>query len=169
MRPAALALALLGLAPACLSPAVSQVDTRPSPSALPEIDLDSLSATRALPLFTPSRSAPVVEPLPAPEPEAPPPPEPTPPSLRLIGVVGTEADPIALLLDEGGGSVRLRGGESYLGWTLRILDARSVEFSYEGQQQHTLTLFKQFAPDTPSPQTPPPGEMGHPATPETEL
>lgn len=112
------------------------------------LELESLSATRTLPLFTPSRSAP------APEPEAPEyvPPEPAivyeaapaAPSLQLLGIVAVQADQVAVLSDPLQGTVqRLRSGEEYNGWTVRIVDGRTVELS-SGESRHTLTLFQDF-------------------------
>lgn len=133
---------------ACLAPAAAQDPLPPAGTSLNPLaglTLDSLSATRDLPLFTPSRSAPVVEttmePPPAIEPETVAP-EPVPPSLRLIGIVMAEAGRMALLADPGTGLVqRLAPGATVDGWTLEILDAKTVAFS-RGDRQHRLTLFE---------------------------
>ena len=113
------------------------------------LDLESLAATRALPLFTPTRTAPVVEPPFVPEPIAVEPevfvaPEPVPPALQLVGLVMSESEQVALLADQATGMVhRLRPGESYDGWVLTIVDGRTVAFSNDGRE-HLLTMFEQF-------------------------
>jgi hypothetical protein len=72
-------------------------------------------------------------------------PEPVPPALRLVGVVMTESDQVALLADQATGTIhRLRAGESYDGWTLNIVDGRTVAFVNEGRE-HTLTMFEDFS------------------------
>jgi general secretion pathway protein N len=156
-------------APAVDSPPAADVTAAPppnSPNPLADLDLESLTATRQLPLFTPSRSAPVVEtsvePEPEPvvsEPEAPVETPSEPPPLRLIGVVMTASEQVAILSNEGTGEVqRLRPGETYESWTLRIVDTRTVAFE-NGDQSHTFKMFEPgsqpgFVPGakTPSPE-----------------
>jgi len=124
-------------------------EPRASLNPLSALDLESLAATRTLPLFTPTRSPPVVEQAIVPEavvvePEIMAAPEPVPPVLRLVGPVMTEAEQVALLAEPATGMVhRLRPGESYDGWTLEIIDGRTVAFSNEGRE-HVLTMFEQF-------------------------
>jgi general secretion pathway protein N len=124
----------------------------PEPPAAPvnanpisALDLDALSATRELPLFTPSRTPPIVV-------EAEPEPEPViepeiveetadPPPLELIGIVVTEAEQVVLLMDQSTGEVqRIRPGDDFQGWTVSIIDSRTVELESEGNSQ-TLTMF----------------------------
>jgi general secretion pathway protein N len=113
---------------------------------LSSLDLDDLEATRSFPLFTPSRTPPMVaEPEPevvfAPSPPAPP----SPPSLDLIGVIMTEesAD-IALLRDRNTNEIlRLHAGDHYDGWSLTFVDARTVELR-NGDQAQTLRMFDRF-------------------------
>lgn len=117
-----------------------------NPNPLATLKLDALEATRSAPLFTPSRTAPEVAveaaPPPPAEPEPPPPPE--PPQLQLIGVVMSNAQQVALLSDPGGGEVhRLKPGEDYEGWTLKIIDPRTVELK-NGDQTQKLTMFSEF-------------------------
>jgi general secretion pathway protein N len=111
------------------------------------LKLENLAATRDLPLFTPSRTPPVVfEPQPDPEPEPTEPeiamePDPEPPPLELIGIVVTGAEQVVLLMDQSSGEVqRVRPGEDYAGWTVTVLDSRSVELESDGHFQ-TLTMF----------------------------
>ena len=140
-------LAGLGIA----SPAQAQGpadEPRAGLNPLSALDLESLAATRTLPLFTPTRSAPIVEPI-IPEavlvePEIVAAPEPVPPALRLVGLVMTDSEQMALLADPATGLVhRLRAGDSYDGWTLTIVDGRTVAFSNDGRE-HLLTMFEQF-------------------------
>jgi hypothetical protein len=159
MRPAPRLFAAVLLAAGCGgvgAPAVAQDPAVPpgvSLNPLSALDLESLAATRQLPLFTPSRSAPVIEPpvepeIVAVEPEIYVEPEPVPPAFRLVGVVMTESDQVALLADQATGTIhRLRAGESYDGWTLNIVDGRTVAFVNDGRE-HTLTMFEDFSGGT---------------------
>jgi general secretion pathway protein N len=127
-----------------------------SPNPLHSLRLEGLESTRKLPLFTPARTPPVVEapPEPPPEPEAVEPevveePPPEPPTLKLIGIVMTAAEQVALLSDEATGEVkRLRPGEDYDGWTLKIVDSRTVELA-NADQRHTLTMFTEYGDPPP--------------------
>lgn len=113
------------------------------------LDLESLEATRSLPLFTPSRTPPLVpEPEPvevvaAPEPAAAPPP-PSPPPLELIGVIMTDSAKIALLRDKSTGEiVRLSSSDDYDGWSIRFVDSRTVEL-HSADRTETLKMFDKF-------------------------
>jgi hypothetical protein len=150
--PLAVALALMPLAVSLAQEATDETASEPVASLNPlsGLELESLEATRELPLFTPSRKAPVVpEPAPvevatAPPPPAPPPPPPSPPPLQLIGVIQTGSTDIALLRDRGSSEViRLSTGEEYDGWSIRFVDSRTVEFQ-NGDQTAILTMFDQF-------------------------
>lgn len=121
-----------------------------NPNPLSSLSLESLSATRALPLFTPSRTAPSeeapVEEITAPPPEPVVEPEQPPPSLQLVGIVLTDDEKVALLLDTGSNEVhRLASGEEYEGWAMTIVDARSVEFR-SGERVEGLKMFETFPP-----------------------
>jgi general secretion pathway protein N len=157
---ALLLLGALQLAPAQDAPDALPADAPAEPPAalvnpnpLSGLNLDSLSATRDLPLFTPSRTAPMAE---APvEPEIVPVEEPVvepeqgPPPVQLVGIVLSEDSEIALLLDTMNNEVhRLSSGEEYEGWALKIVDARSVELR-SGDRVEGLKMFESF--DTPSP------------------
>ncbi|HEX9905381.1 MAG TPA: hypothetical protein VGA77_10495 [Propylenella sp.] len=120
-----------------------------NPNPVAALDLEGLSATRLLPLFTPTRSPPVVEEPPEPEVLAPPEPEPEPepPPLELVGIVLTETEEVALFRDPANDEVhRLNPGDDYDGWSLRIVDTRSVEFESDGRT-HTLKMFEEFPAD----------------------
>ncbi len=146
----ALAIAAAGAAGQEAAPAEPDEAAPPgaSPNPLSSLDLESLSATRELPLFTPSRTPPLVEEPPPPEPEPEPvEPEiveeadPEPPPLELIGIVVTEAEQVVLLMDQSTGEVqRIRPGDEFEGWTVSIIDSRTVELESEGNFQ-TLTMF----------------------------
>lgn len=149
--PLAAALMLAPLALSVAQEAAEETASKPAASLNPlsDLGLESLEATRELPLFTPSRKAPVVpEPEPvevatAPPPPAPPPP-PSPPPLQLIGLIMTGSTEIALLRDSGSSEViRLASGEEYEGWSIRFIDSRTVEFQ-NGDQTETLSMFDQF-------------------------
>jgi hypothetical protein len=115
---------------------------------LASLALDSLEATRSLPLFTPTRAPPFV-----PEPEVavvaspsppPPPAPPAPPALVLVGLVATGSAQFALLRDVANGEVvRLSAGDEYEGWSIEFVDARTVGLR-NGDQTETLTMFGEF-------------------------
>jgi general secretion pathway protein N len=138
-----------------------------SPNPLHSLRLEGLESTRNLPLFTTTRTPPVVEatPEPPPEPEAVEPevveePPPEPPALKLIGIVMTAAEQVALLSDEATGEVqRLRPGEDYDGWTLKIVDSRTVELA-NAEQRHTLTMFTEYGDPPPQVNTIDPQMLG---------
>jgi hypothetical protein len=140
-----------------------------SPNPLSALKIESLAATRDAPLFTPSRTAPVVEQYVEPEPvvevaqpvveEA----APAPPALRLIGVVRTGSEEVALLADENTGQIhRIRPAEEFEGWTLKIVDGRSVEFQ-NAELSHKLSMFAPGSEPAPSQQvmTPQNYDEGH--------
>jgi len=135
------------------APAASEAPVEPdaavNPNPLSSLDLESLSATRSAPLFTPSRTGPIVEaPIEAVL-EAPPPPpevapEDPPPGLQLVGIVLTDAAKTALLKDPDSNEIhRLNSGDEIQGWSLIIVDARSVEFR-SGERVEGLKMFEAF-------------------------
>lgn len=120
-----------------------------NPNPLSSLSLENLSATRSFPLFTPSRTAPLVaeEPL-EPEPVAIEEPvvdlEQPPPPLQLVGIVLSDTTQTALLIDSQSQVVhRLTSGDEYEGWSLTIVDARSVEFR-SGDRVEGLRMFESF-------------------------
>jgi hypothetical protein len=120
-----------------------------NPNPLSGLNLESLSATLSAPLFTPSRTGPVIEEPavavaeePAPPPEVPP--EESPPPLQLVGIVMTEAAKTALLKDPGTNEVhRLNSGDEYEGWSVMVVDGRSIEFR-SGDRVEGLKMFETF-------------------------
>jgi general secretion pathway protein N len=132
--------------------AVDAAQSNPNP--LSTLRLESLGATRSLPLFTPSRTPPVVAPA-EPEqvvvvPEEPPPAvEAPPPPLQLIGIVMTDADQMALLRNTATGeTLHLASGETFEEWTMKIVDARSIVFQ-SGDRVQDMKMFETFAPPPP--------------------
>jgi hypothetical protein len=161
-----------------------------NPNPLSSLEIESLSATLSAPLFTPSRTGPIVEEPIAPVVEAPPPapevpPEQPPPPLQLVGIVMTDATKVALLKDPGTNEVhRLNSGEEYEGWSVMVVDGRSIEFR-SGDRVEGLKMFESFPtpanygvpgmpnmpfdPTMPQPNQPPmPDPAGFPQQPPTD-
>jgi hypothetical protein len=94
------------------------------------IPLTSLTATRERPIFSPSR-----HPLPAPEPlpiQSNSLPFSNRPPLTLIGIIAGNDDGVAILLDgPAKDAVRLKVGESHLGWMLKSLKGREATLQKE--------------------------------------
>ena len=132
---------------AAIVPEATEAAVNPNP--LSGLALESLSATLSAPLFTPSRTGPIVEAPVEAVVEAPPPPpevapEQPPPSLQLVGIVMTDAEKTALLKDAGTNEIhRLNTGDDYEGWSLTIVDGRSVEFR-SGDRVEALKMFESF-------------------------
>jgi hypothetical protein len=135
------------------APATPEAQAAPeaavNPNPLSSLDLESLSATRSAPLFTPSRTGPVIEAPVEAVIEAPPPPpevapDEPPPGLQLVGIVMTDAAKTALLKDPGSNEIhRLNSGDEFQGWSLIIVDARSIEFR-SGERVEGLKMFESF-------------------------
>lgn len=110
------------------------------------IPLTKLSGTRDRPIFSPSRRPPpsVV----ASEPAAPPPPpqkKEMQPPLSLVGTIASEEEGFGIFLAQSTKqALRLKLGEDYQGWRLRMIRGREVTMEKD-HQEATLTL-------------PPPGE-----------
>jgi general secretion pathway protein N len=143
------------------------------------IPLSALTATRARPLFTPSRRppAPVVASVPvtAPRPPpAPPPAGPQHPNLTLLGTVAGENEGIAVFIDTTTrDTVRLRTGEGHSGWILQSIERRTATMQ-KGDQTETLALPKptdtpatapvvSALPPPPPPSPPPQSDAPRPA------
>jgi hypothetical protein len=88
------------------------------------IPLSSLSPTRERPIFSPSRRAP---PTAQSSVKSAPLSLSTRPPLALVGAIAGETDGIAIFLDQTTkGTIRLKTGESHLGWTLRLVKGREA-------------------------------------------
>jgi hypothetical protein len=163
---ACMALATLAFAAAQDAGGSGDLTAASTANPLSGLTLDSLEATRSLPLFTPSRTPP---PVPEPEPVAavvapppdPPLPPPSPPPLDLIGIVATGSTQFALLRDQGTGEIhRIDAGDDYDGWSIEFVDSRTVALR-NGDQTQTLTMFDEFVAPQPGAFMPglPPGFM----------
>jgi general secretion pathway protein N len=103
------------------------------------IPLNTLTATRERPLFTPSRRPPM-QAAPAAIVSAPPPPppaaEPEQLGLRLLGTIAGREGGIAICLNVATSAiVRVRTGESFEGWNLRTVRGREATFEKASRQE----------------------------------
>lgn len=100
----------------------------PRGNPLWSLPLDRLEATRARPIFAPSRRPPAVAEAPPPlAPAAPVVVAPARPRVALIGTVVGQGDAYGIFLDPAGNAVlRLRTGESFEGWVLRSVSVRDA-------------------------------------------
>ena len=119
------------------------------------IPLSALTATRARPLFTPSRRppAPIVAsaPVAAPRPPPPPPTLPQHPNLMLVGTVASENEGVAVFIDTTTrDTVRLRTGEGYSGWILQSIERRTATLQ-RGDRTETLAMPKPTDTQAPAP------------------
>lgn len=106
------------------------------------IPLTKLSGTRDRPIFSPSRRPP--PPVVATEPAPPPPPKPKrqrqPPPLSLVGTIASDEEGFGIFLDQSTKqALRLKLGDDYQGWKLRMIRGREVTMEKD-QQEATLTL-----------------------------
>ncbi|WP_237154331.1 hypothetical protein [Oryzibacter oryziterrae] len=116
---------------------------------LAAIGEDRLKAFAERPLFTPSRRAPEAEvdtpptdPEPAPPTEPDTPDSPNPPNAKLLGILGTDADAIAVIQDQDAGqTLTLRVGDSIGDWQVAEIGDTSVTLSFEDQTSD-LQLFQ---------------------------
>ncbi|WP_316232264.1 hypothetical protein [Bradyrhizobium sp. SZCCHNR1051] len=107
------------------------------------IPLEQLSATRERPLFSPSRRPPPTD-VPPPAVVAAPvvqePSVPERPQLALVGTVVNGDRGLAVFVDTSSKTpLRIRTGADYRGWTLRLVEARSVTLQ-RGEDVTVLTL-----------------------------
>jgi general secretion pathway protein N len=103
-------------------------DDRARGNPLWAIPLNTLTVTRARPIFSPSRRPPPPPIVAAPY--VPPPPrpvEPDRPQLTLVGTVSGEQEAFGIFLDQTANKVvRLKLGDLHGGWTLRQVRGREV-------------------------------------------
>ncbi len=137
--------AVLGAVGLCQAQEADAVAPAATINPLAGLSLEALEATRSAPLFTPSRTAP--PPVSEGEPEvvaAPPPPPPPAPSFKLIGLVMSGTTEFALLRDRSSGEIfRAVPGEELGGWSVVIIDERTLELR-SGDQVERLTMFEEF-------------------------
>ncbi|MFG1348357.1 hypothetical protein [Xanthobacter autotrophicus] len=100
----------------------------PRGNPLWSLPLDRLDATRARPIFSPTRRPPpAVEAPPPPAPTAPVPVASARPRVTLIGTVVGQSDAYGIFLDPASSAVlRLRTGETHEGWVLRSVSVRDA-------------------------------------------
>ncbi|MCG5234867.1 hypothetical protein [Xanthobacter oligotrophicus] len=105
-----------------------QPQAAPRGNPLWSLPLERLEATRARPLFSPSRRPPATaEAPPPPPPAAPMAAAPARPRVTLIGTVVGLGDAYGIFLDPASNAVlRLRTGESFEGWVLRSVSVRDA-------------------------------------------
>jgi general secretion pathway protein N len=107
------------------------------------IPLATLSNTRERPIFSPSRRPPPVQtPVAIAVPPAPPPPPPRVerPPLTLVGTVAGDSEGFGIFLDAANSTaLRLKVGEDYQGWRLRLVRGRDVSLERD-QQTVVLSL-----------------------------
>jgi hypothetical protein len=123
---------------------VARVDLPPTDSAnqattgnpLWALPLAALSATREMPIFSPSRRPPaILQPAP---PKLPPPKvvaaRPARPPIALVGAIAGENGGIAIFVDEiTKNIVRMKTGETYTGWTLQLIKGREATMEREAE------------------------------------
>jgi general secretion pathway protein N len=113
-----------------------ELQGRPNP--LWAIPMQSLTATRERPIFSPSRRPPPPVSLAAPQQQPAQKNEPDRPLLTLIGTVAEGGDGIAVFRDESTKNIlRMQTGESHLGWTLSTVSPREVTMA---RNHDTATL-----------------------------
>ncbi|MDH6258168.1 hypothetical protein [Bradyrhizobium sp. BR13661] len=130
---------------------VPQVTPAPPPerplgaNPLWALPLSALSATRDRPMFSPERRPPIaaVAPTPIAQPAAVQKPrDPERPQLSLIGTVVSSDERFGLFLDQmTQAALRLRMGESYRGWNLRLIQGR--EATLEKDQEAVILALPQ--------------------------
>ncbi|WP_407154049.1 hypothetical protein [Bradyrhizobium sp. STM 3557] len=133
-------------APIQVRPVLPKPPAPPSPlgaNPLWAIPLASLSNTRERPIFSPSRRPPPAQtPIVVAAPPAPPPPPPRVerPPLTLVGTVAGDSESFGIFVDNASSTaLRLRVGEDYQGWRLRLVQGRDVSLERD-QQTVVLSL-----------------------------
>jgi hypothetical protein len=120
-------------------------DDRARGNPLWAIPLNTLTATRGRPIFSPSRRPP--PPAIVAAPSVPPPPAATPvepdrPQLTLVGTVTGDTEAFGIFLDQTANKiVRLKLGDLHGGWTLRQVRGREVML-----QKHDEIVFLALPP-----------------------
>lgn len=138
----------LGLVPVFATDATLRAQIEPSAERGAVPPLESLSATRERPLFSPTRRPPAPPPPPpAIVARAKPAPPPAPPSVALLGVVIDEDGARAVLrVGRPEKIMRLRVGDDVGGWKVSQIDARQLVLSLEDRTA-TFTLFSRTHAD----------------------
>jgi len=129
---------------------VRPVSPKPAPPPRPlganplwAIPLATLSNTRERPIFSASRRPPPAQtPVAVAAPPAPPPPPPRVerPPLMLVGTVAGDSESFGIFVDKASSTaLRLKVGEDYQGWRLRVVQGRDVSLERD-QQTVVLSL-----------------------------
>ena len=148
-------------APIQVRPVVPKPAAAPRPlSANPlwAIPLATLSNTRERPIFSPSRRPPPAQtPVALAAPAAPPPPPRVErPPLTLVGTVAGDSESFGIFVDKGNSTaLRLKVGEDYQGWRLRLVQGRDV--SLERDQQTVVLSLPEPGTEVGSAPAPAPG------------
>ena len=111
----------------------------PSGNPLWRLPLKQFSATRERPIFSPSRRPPTPAPTyvaPVAVKQPPKPREPERPTMALAGtIIGTDGYRVAVFRDTSTQDViRLRMGENYHGWVVRLIGPREARLMKDGEQ-----------------------------------
>jgi general secretion pathway protein N len=127
------------------TPSPKLADDRARGNPLWAIPLNSLTATRGRPIFSPSRrpAPPAIVAAPyVPPPRASTPVEPDRPQLMLVGTVTGDTEAFGIFLDQTANKiVRLKLGDLHGGWTLRQVRGREVML-----QKNEETIFLALPP-----------------------
>lgn len=161
--PAALGLALFG---GLVAPAAHAEDTVAVDDTTIEEQPAFKSPLKDRPLFSPTRSAPIIPEIVEQQPDETPPPvaeETPPPPWRLVGTVKTSSSSIAIFAVEGGASFRLREGDERDGWQLAQVGRREAVLQLG---ERTLTV--KFTPGGAAASAPAPNGT-EPSTPNVPL
>jgi hypothetical protein len=110
-----------------------QVQAEPAPSPLASQSLESLSATRERPLFSPTRRPPPPPPVIVQAPPPPPPPPPAP-DVALFGIVMDGENARAIIRASPGAKVTRVGiGDDVGGWKVAQIDGRKLVLMLDGR------------------------------------
>jgi general secretion pathway protein N len=125
-------------------PPAPAVQRSQSNNPLWAIPLNELSGTRDRPIFSSSRRPPPAavaadpaapKPAPAPKPR-----EPERPQISLVGTIASDDEGFGIFLEQSTKSaIRLKVGEDYQGWRLRLIQGREVTLEKD-QQAAVLSL-----------------------------
>jgi hypothetical protein len=138
----AVSLALLAATPAFAADAASKGEADTVATPLAAQSLDSLSATRERPLFSPTRRPPPPPPPPVVAEQAPPPPPPPPPDVALFGIVmdGTTARAV-IRANPAGKLTNVEIGDDVGGWKVAQIEGKKLVLALDGR----LATFVMFS------------------------
>jgi hypothetical protein len=132
---------LLTANPAFADDVASKTGTPATPLAAQS--LESLSATRDRPLFSPTRRPPPPPPPPVVAEQAPPPPPPPPPDVALFGIVMDGTTARAVIRAGAAGKVtNVEIGDDVGGWKVAQIEGKKLVLALDGR----LATFLMFSP-----------------------